>query len=295
MRDKHILWGSKVLALILMAIVSSCIDDVDDINLPKTEPKLVVESYIGPNDSLIVSVRASRPINYNIPAVDEWSENNYVTVSDAIVVIKNNGSNAEITLPFLQDIGKYALPAEAFSIEPGAEYSLSVSASGYKDVNGSTKVPSNIPAVSSITIDTLGQDEWGDRTILISGSISDTPNQSNFYVVTVYSHFSYSWDETAEQYIELAGRELFTDSEKDGQEIGYKLEVWDYSGSDGENSLLIYIYSVDQHYYNFHKSIENVTDYEDNPFAESSHLYSNIEGGLGIFASYVTAYAVSTK
>lgn len=295
MRDKHILWGSKVLALILMAIVSSCIDDVDDINLPKTEPKLVVESYIGPNDSLIVSVRASRPINYNIPAVDEWSENNYVTVTDATVIIENNSNNSEITLPFLQDIGKYALPAEAFSIEPGTEYSLSVSAFGYKDVFGSTRVPSIIPTVSQITIDTLGQDEWGDRTILISGSISDTPNQGNFYAVTIYSYFTYSWDDTAEQYVELVARELVADTEKDGQEIGYKLEVWDYSGRDGENMYLIYIHSVDQHYYNFHKSIENVTDYEDNPFAESSHLYSNIEGGLGIFASYVTASAVSTK
>jgi hypothetical protein len=111
----------------------------------------------------------------------------------------------------------------------------------------------------------------------------------------VYSHFTYSWESTTEYYIEFTARELIKDTEKDGQEIDYKLEVWDYSGRDGESSLLIYIHSIDKHYYNFHKSIENVTDYGDNPFAESTHLYSNIEGGLGVFASYVAASAVSTK
>jgi hypothetical protein len=49
--------------------------------------------------------------------------------------------------------------------------------------------------------------------------------------------------------------------------------------------LRIYLLSTDKPYYDFHKSLENYS-LGDTPFAEPSFVYSNVKGGLGIFASY---------
>jgi hypothetical protein len=49
--------------------------------------------------------------------------------------------------------------------------------------------------------------------------------------------------------------------------------------------LRIYLLSTDKPYYDLHKSLENPS-LGDAPFTEPSFLYSNVKGGLGIFASY---------
>jgi hypothetical protein len=49
--------------------------------------------------------------------------------------------------------------------------------------------------------------------------------------------------------------------------------------------LRIYLLNTDKPYYDFHKSLENYS-LGDYPFTEPSFLYSNVKGGLGIFASY---------
>jgi len=42
--------------------------------------------------------------------------------------------------------------------------------------------------------------------------------------------------------------------------------------------------NVDVHYYKYHKSLSS--NNEDNPFAEPTLIYTNINGGLGVFAAY---------
>jgi hypothetical protein len=49
--------------------------------------------------------------------------------------------------------------------------------------------------------------------------------------------------------------------------------------------LRIYLLSTDKPYYDFHRSAENIS-LGDGPFTEPTLLYSNVSGGLGIFASY---------
>jgi hypothetical protein len=61
----------------------------------------------------------------------------------------------------------------------------------------------------------------------------------------------------------------------------------DQQGWSGPDSafLRIYLLSTDKPYYDFHKSLENFS-LGDSPFSEPSFLYNNVNGGLGIFASY---------
>jgi hypothetical protein len=53
---------------------------------------------------------------------------------------------------------------------------------------------------------------------------------------------------------------------------------------------------TDRHYYQYHLSVRGASRSQDNPFAEPTLIYSNVTGGLGIFAAYNrTAFAMQLK
>lgn len=47
----------------------------------------------------------------------------------------------------------------------------------------------------------------------------------------------------------------------------------------------IYLFNVEKSYYQYHKSLDDYND-SGNPFSEATPVYSNINGGLGVFTSY---------
>ena len=61
------------------------------------------------------------------------------------------------------------------------------------------------------------------------------------------------------------------------------------------DSLLVtyYLLAIDDEYRIYENSFDNYTEGE--VFTEVSPLYSNIEGGLGIFASYLVADSIRLK
>ena len=63
-------------------------------------------------------------------------------------------------------------------------------------------------------------------------------------------------------------------------------QVFYHSNSEGHGKLHLSLLVVDDHYYNYHQSL--LTNSVDNPFAEPAPIYSNFEGGLGVFAAYNT-------
>jgi hypothetical protein len=83
---------------------------------------------------------------------------------------------------------------------------------------------------------------------------------------------------------------------------GFTNEFFSDNGKKGEKSLItsinindiknidssffrIYIFNTDKAYYDYHISLKNYNSGED-PFTEASPIYSNVTGGLGIFAAY---------
>lgn len=288
MKKNRLIIISLPLAILFSALgtLSSCIDDVDDVNLPEVDPKLVVQSFISPGDSIIVSVMASRPINYNVPVTGGWDSNNFDIVSDATVTIRNNQTNTDAVISFDQQSGKYKIGQDVFPILSGVDYSLSVSAPRFKSVAANTRVPEYLPNISPIEFDTLTNNEYGDQTIVVSGRISDIPNQENYYSVMMYQLSTYNWDGYTETYLDFDSKDIVSDRGKDGEEIGFKIEYWNYFSEN--RKVHFFIHATDEHYYRFFNSLEKVEDFESNPFAESSILYSNVEGGLGVFASYLS-------
>jgi hypothetical protein len=263
--------------LLLIFVCFGCLEDVTD--LPSTEPKLVVYSFLTPGDTIKVTVTKSIPLIYNYPST-AW-EDYYPPITDATVTIRNSTSSEATTIPYNIYHSCYMLLPSEFEIEKGQEYVLSVSATGLKPVMGSTIVPTDLPNLQWIRIDTVGGSN--DPQLRISGSVMDIPNEDNFYCLSVVIWQGYydDWYDTT-YYYQYATREMFSDFGNDGQEIGFRTQVY------GEywSKMLVFVHSTDENYYKYHKAFYSLS--EENPFSEPTPLYTNIQGGLGVFSSYIT-------
>jgi hypothetical protein len=73
----------------------------------------------------------------------------------------------------------------------------------------------------------------------------------------------------------------------DGQKITFNFKISSneikWQQVDGFRADLLI---TDKDYFQYHNSIKKYTD-GSNPFAEFSPVYSNVQGGVGIFSSYV--------
>jgi hypothetical protein len=209
---------------------------------------------------------------------------------DAVVTITNALTKQSVIIPFDQQTGQFILLPSEFSIEKGQEFTLDVSAQGLASVFSKTIVPANYPELLSYKLDTVNTQTWdlGDgntqesHDILITGVIKDTEGEKNYYTIgiTMFEEYYDSWYDTTYQYTWYAGGYSFTDKDKDGEELTFRVNLY----SSNNKTLVMNIISTDEHYYRYHKSFYNWDS--DNPFSEPSPIYSNIEGGLGVFASY---------
>lgn len=59
-----------------------------------------------------------------------------------------------------------------------------------------------------------------------------------------------------------------------------------------DGQLYFHLYSLDESYYKFYKSLAQQNESGDNLFAEKITLYNNIENGLGLFSSYACDTAI---
>jgi hypothetical protein len=143
--------------------------------------------------------------------------------------------------------------------------------------------------VSSVELDTLNENEWGDVRGILTGYLIDEGGVENYYAAQVFNYSELSDPSSGDAfgYFWYPTRMLISDKGYDGEDIPFRV---DFSLAVYENHLVhLYALSVDEHYYRFHRSLDTVGDIEENPFFEPTLLYSNVEGGLGVFASYVSA------
>lgn len=275
--------------ILLLSLLWGCIEEVSDVNLPKVEPKLVITSFITPNDTIKVKVTKSVPFNYNQPS-SNW-ETQYPPIVNALVTLRNILSNQSVTIEFNQMLGYYMMLPSEFPIEYGQEYELKVSAPGLKSISAMSKIPGSNPELLNYKIDTIGTytyQDWDGNSqnyydIMCTGTIKDVSGEKNFYsfglIIWEDSQYPENGYETSGWYL---GSVLFTDTERDGQEISFRTNF----SIMGWQKMLISIYSSDEGYFLYHKSVNNWQN--DNPFSEPTPLYSNIDGGLGIFCSYTS-------
>ncbi|MDD3875677.1 MAG: DUF4249 domain-containing protein [Bacteroidales bacterium] len=272
-----------ILIITILSFLFSCEKTVTDIELPQQEPKLVVNAYISPEDTIIqVNVSLSHPIFKPY----DYNDNNQ-SVENATVKISSNGN--ELIIPYNFTDYAYISSTSNFPIVEGQTYRLDVSTPDGKSVNASCTVPKKNSSIQHLSTDTVN-DEWGGKMLRIKIKFFDLQGVGNFYrvggaldYVDLYGSITDTFSSGLSPKYNL---EFFTDATNDGEDILSELNYWTYDESEWMHftRLRIFLLSVDSHYYNFHKSLSNYQG--DSPFSEPTIIYSNIEGGMGAFAAY---------
>ncbi|AFK02323.1 hypothetical protein Emtol_1174 [Emticicia oligotrophica DSM 17448] len=189
----------------------ACETIVDDIPLsrfPEIKEKLVMNSFISPQDTVIyVRLTLSSPLfgaykplvfnNFNTS--DTTTQNIDALVADATVTISNGNQTA--TIPYNKTNYLYALPTTIFKIEAGKTYTLKAITKNHR-VEASTTIPlQKVPIESFETNPTsrlanFQSAQLGPQTDTVKGvefvfRWKDLPNQKNYYKIGGYLDYYY--------------------------------------------------------------------------------------------------------
>lgn len=263
--------------LFLLGILVSCENMVSDVDAPTSPEKIVVVGFITPDlPHISIKVFKSRPLY-----VSYETDGTTSTVKDAIVKISNNGST--VVLPYDGESDSYKISQSVFRIARGETYYLAVTQGEF-----SANAHCTVPEIATPVLEITGIDSsYSDFQLYYHANLrfKDEEGQGNYYHVSVAS--VYTGEGGMDPYLYEVGFSrgdpFVSDKNKDGNYFTYTSDdIYSYPGESLR--LVLTIGSTDENYYLYHKGIESFED--DNPFAEPSPIYSNIIGGLGVFAAY---------
>ncbi|MBL7904821.1 MAG: DUF4249 domain-containing protein [Bacteroidales bacterium] len=276
--SRYIAFLSAFAALLLLV---SCDSMVSEVEAPQSEPKLVVSGFLNPKDDTIaIRVWKSRPLY----TPTSFQSDSYEKVNNATVSL-SDGSNT-VTPGFDPQLGYYIVPAAAFPLQASTTYSLEVNTPDGYHVTSSCTIPSDeIPDIEITNIETVNEFEMISKRVSLR--FRDLDGNGNFYHIaagTIYA-YEYGYDDYFSETGFERGDPYVSDKNKEGAYFTYKTyDIYSYEG--GNNKLYISLQNTDEHYYTFHHALRQANYSDGNPFAEPFPLYTNINGGLGIFAAF---------
>lgn len=314
------------LILLILTSCESLVNTIPEDKLPKGDPQLTLFCYISPQDTLIrAKVSRSSPAfgEYSGNGQPYFLENGDTIrtnqpLTTARVTISDGQTTA--TLRYQNTSQIFAIPTSQFPIKAGQTYTLTVTEGGQKAQATCTVPKSQVP-VKSYTLDSALTNRFGGNQMTLNTSFTweDPVGEANYYRVNVYELIdapNFRFDPVEKKYYEYRqtiinnyriDRNTFrglyqNDKNLDGTTFtSPRFESFrnlaDYNFGpviDGKPLLpsrpaerlgiFLQIMNVDLPYYEFHRSLENYNG--DNPFTEPSLIYTNVKGGLGVFAGY---------
>jgi len=269
-----------LISLLIIFTFSSCENMVTDVDAPVSAPKLVVSGFITPGlPDIKIRVYKSRPLYTPTQNTGE-----YPALETALVNLSDGTTS--VTLPFDPQLKCYRISQDELKIEKGKTYFLTVTNNG-ETVNAQATVPDLTPPDLEVTsLDTITGD-WEQTMYRAHLRFRDLAGKGNFYSIT--SSFIYYIEGENQPYIYETGfsrgEPYMSDINNEGEYFAFTTDDIFMPYPDSELRLVFTLAVTDENYYHFHKAIRNFDD--DNPFAEPSPIYSNVNGGLGVFAAYV--------
>lgn len=279
-----------------LMVLSACdLQREVELDLPEYEPLLVVESYLQPGNPFIVTLLESS---------DFYGDIKIQFVRDAEVVINHNGINdtlvpfeiplnfafppgfvdstlLQLLAPILGEGAYLYTSIKSVPEDYDSEFKLSVKAPDGRSLTAKTFIPAPVEVDSII----IRYDE--DSVALMLTQLQDDPSQANYYrrvlerrvVDTVISEMG----DTSYDYRSRTEQDFFTNDEINNGEVITFGTLYEFSSGD---SLLNTIYHVTEDYSRFVETRDAAIIASFSPFAPPTVVYSNIEGGLGIFTGF---------
>lgn len=269
-----------LLATAAIFALTSCESDAT-VDIPETKPKLVVASFISPQDTqVVVRVKRSRPI------FQSYDVNTSASVANAAVTITDG--NTTIQLNYNSTDEYYGVSATLFPITAGTTYTLTVTTPEGESATAKTTVPGAAPASINLPFTYVLEDSSSfqvTRRYTFDAEWPDFSGQTDRYRV-VPIRLMVNSNNPADTAQLISAEALLTDENNDGGTIRSKIETWtyEYLGSDTTVAYDFYLMRCSPEYYLYHESLFNYNSGD--PFSEPSLIYTNITGGLGVFGSY---------
>lgn len=274
MRNLHTI----LLSLMALIFFSSCEQLITEIDAPSSEPQLVVYSVISPQDSIIeVKVHKSNPL-FSFEEFQSY-DNRFPPVINATVMLTGEGQS--VTIPYDEEYEAYRIYQSVINIKMGGYYEIKVMAPGFSQVFAECTVPEQIPPDIEIT-GTGMTEETGMEERYFEFRYKDKPGVGHNYLVYA-SVINYDpWMEETYGYAVFfkQGNPLISDKLNDGGYFNYRTYPFTLQYS---NAVWVSLSLIDDNYFQYAQSINNFQG--DNPFSEPTPIYSNIKGGLGVFAA----------
>lgn len=283
---------------LLSFFFASC-ESIIEVEIPKEDPKIVVNSYFEPDSTWIIYLSENQYI------LDDGPLKNITNAS--VSIAGSDGSSIQLT--HTED-GIYVSNNKP---SQNVTYTVTASASGYTTVSGSNTVPQ---AVEIVKVDTSTIIKNGISSLQMAINFNDPAGQSNYYKISATAIIqSYTYDifgnivDSVESQTELAFKIndlifneerdvikpnwVFTDEFLSGRNYTLVAEfdagVLGYNpGYSNLKSVTIHFTSMSYDYYRYLKSIDEYRQANGNPFAQPVQIFSNITNGRGIFAGSST-------
>ena len=298
---KAIQYIGIVIALSSLMGCGSLVQEVDPGNVPTSEAKLVIHSYISPQDTILaVVVEAPR-------AVLGQQTDYFTRASIANATVDLSDGTRTVRLPYLSKEGLYHTNPRNLPIVAGRTYTLTVSAPNYPTATAQCTVPAQV-VPTEIRIDSTYQNNFDQRQLTTVGRLvwQDPGGQANYYRVTGVSSKTVITkisprpntaprDTMITQINSLQFDEptiaLANDKGRDGERFvspsGYPIN---YNFGQSERLLsqrfTMTLLATDESYYRYHDAIQRQDRAGDNPFAEPVLIPTNIQNGLGCFGAF---------
>jgi Domain of unknown function (DUF4249) len=251
--------------ILLLGVITGCgsFTQEVEVNLPITEPRLVVESYLEPDSVFRVSVSQTVPFfgaTGQVPII----QNATVTISynDTIVPLSYSPlGNPNNRFAF----GEYrSAPGQIVPRNYNTRFQLLVTEPTGKRVTGETGL---IPPISGI--DTLEYVYVNDVDVSLHTYWPDpNPGVENYYRIV------YDFGEP-DSVLSIERSDRFRSGTSD-------FTFTPPNFRRAQNLTIRYMH-ISKAYFDFYQSIERAQRGNTNPFQEPGRIMSNVQGGIGIF------------
>lgn len=291
----------RLLTILSILLVLSACEKTIDLPIEYTEPKLVVNSITSPDSLWQVNLSASKYI-YETGAIQ--------LIPNAIVSIQEVGG-AAFTLNMI-DTGIYVSAIE----KPiaGKTYLLSVTHPDFESVNSTSAIPSEVNLNSIEILENVIIESYTYKKVRIT--FNDPPGKNYYRMSFFTTGLGYDWYSGGQELVwteysfwinyqdpnsnsidgTLIGTEsiLLSDEYFDGKEHSIDILIdsyyfEEYYQTEYDQFFKVKLHHVSREYYWFALSLDKYYEVSDLEFfTQPVQVYTNIENGLGIFASLNT-------
>jgi hypothetical protein len=300
----------KAFAIPLFLALASC-ELVTEIDVPGVPAMLVVNSVFNPNDTVWnVAVSATAHI---------LSGSTLIPKHAVPVLTDENGTQIALTRRILADSmnpawwvnGGGLMFSTSTMPVAGMIYTLNVTAPGFVPVKASSKVPGEIEFVDAKldSANLIVEANMYFVTIPVEVTFKDVPGQTDFYYPHMFMENDYAYydpqiDDTVrghgvrelylrktlnqQDFIEFDEEDVISDATFASNSITIRRFVTLELHVENQDGFQLYfaLGHGNEEYHRYFKSALLQRKTSGNPFAQPVQVFSNVEGGLGLFTGY---------